>query len=154
MGHGFNGVGCGPLALLCPLQRLPIDQDLFGGVCLDGAEDVGMAVHQLLRYAVYHIVHGEAALFHLYLGVEGHLHQDVSQLLAHVVGVVPVQGVQDLISLLQKVPADGRVGLLPVPGTAAWSAEEPGDFQQVLPAIAGFTLKIYHRLPAFASFFP
>ena len=125
MRHGLDGVSGGPLALLRPLQSLPVGQHLLGGVCPGGAKDVGMAVHQFLGYSVYHVLHGEAALLGLYLGVECHLHQDVPQLLAHGVGVIPVQGVQNLIGLLQKVPANGVMGLFSVPGTAARSAEIP-----------------------------
>ena len=78
-----------------------------------------MAVNQLLGHTVYHVAHGKAALLGLDLGVEGHLHQYVSQLLTKIHRVVPVQGVQNLVSFLQKISADGPVGLLSVPGAAS-----------------------------------
>ena len=120
---------------------------------IHGPEDVGMAVDQLPGHAVHHVVHGEAAPLRLDLGVEGHLHQYVAQLLAHVRRVVPVDGVQSLIRLLQEVPADGPVGLLRVPGAAPRGPEQAHNLQEILPAVTALTLKIYHRLPAFARNF-
>ena len=111
MGHGLHRVRRGPLALLPALQHVPVGQDLLGGI-RHVPKDMGMAVHQLPGHAVHHICHGEAAPLRLDLGMEGHLHQHVAQLLAHAAGVVVVDGVQNLIGLLQEVPADGAVGLL------------------------------------------
>ena len=153
MGHGLDGVGGGGLGFLLPFQGLPVHQDLPAVRHLHGAEDVGMAVYQLLGHAVDNVVHGEPAPLRLDLGVEGRLHQHVSQLLAHASRVVPVDGVQSLISLLQEVPADGPVGLLRIPGAAPRRPEQPHDFQEILPAVTALTLKIYHRLPAFARNF-
>ena len=100
--------------------------------------------------AIHHIRHGEAAPLLLNGGVEHHLHQNVPQLLAHIHRVVPVQGVQRLVGLLQEIPADGLVGLLGVPGAAPGRPEKPHDPKKILPVIAAITLKIYHTLPAFA----
>ena len=111
---------------------------------------MGMTVHQLFRHAVHHVVHGEVAPLRLDLGVEGDLHHHIAQLLAHVPGVIPVQGIQDLVGLLQEIAPDGAVGLLPVPGAAAGGAQQAHHFQEVLVAIMRFTLKIYHTSSAFA----
>ena len=93
MRDGFNGVCSGALALLCPLQSLPIDEYFLGSVRPGGAEDMGMAVYQLLGHAVYHVVHGKAALLRLDLSMKSHLHQKIPKLFAHGMGVIPVQGV-------------------------------------------------------------
>ncbi len=114
---------------------------------------MGMAVHQLLSHSVDDVIHRKAAPLRLHLGVENHLHQHVPQFLAHIRGVVPVNGVQRLVSLLQEVPADGAVGLFRIPGAAPRGPEQPHDFQEILPAVTALTLKIYHRLPAFARNF-
>ena len=153
MGHGLDGVGGGGLGFLLSLQGVPVHQDLPAVLHPHVPEDVGVAVHQLLGHAVHHVVHGEAAPLGLNLGVEGHLHQHVAQLLAHAAGVVPVDGVQGLVGLLQEIPADGPVGLLRIPGAAPRRPEQPHDFQEILPAVTALTLKIYHRLPAFARNF-
>ena len=55
---------------------------------------------------------------------------------------------RQLIGLLQHVPADGLVGLGPVPGAAVGTAQQLHDAEQVLDVIAGLTFKIYH---SFAS---
>ena len=115
MGDGLHRIGGGPLALLPALQDLPVCQDLLGGVRPRIPEHVGMAVDQLPGHAVHHVVHGEPAPLRLHLGVEGHLHQHVPQLLAHTVGIIVVDGVQGLVRLLQEIPADGAVGLFPGP---------------------------------------
>ena len=112
-----------------------------------------MTVDQLLGHAVHHVLHGEAAGLRFDLGVEHHLHQHVPQLLAHGVGIVPVDGVQHLVGLLQKIAADGGVGLLPVPGAAPRGAQQPHDLQKVLVAVTRLILKIYHNAPAFARKF-
>ena len=151
MRYGLNGVRRGALAFFLPFQDLPVDQHLLAVVRLHGAaEHMGMAVDHLLRHAVHHVIHGEAAALGLDGGVKHHLHQNIAQLLAHIRGVVPVQGVQDLIGLLQEVPADGAVGLFPVPGAAPGGTKQPHDVQKVLIAVICLTLKIYHTLPAFA----
>ena len=112
-----------------------------------------VAEHQLLSHAVYHVICGETALFLLHYGVEHHLKQNVPQFLAHTGGVVPVNGVQRLVGLLQKIPADGLVGLLAVPRTALGGAQQVHDGEKILPSIALFPLKIYHISTAFASYF-
>ena len=112
-----------------------------------------MAVDELFGDAVHHVVHGEAAPFRLDLGVERRLHQNIPQFLAHGLGVIPVQSVQGLVCLLQKIPADGIVGLLGVPGAASRCTQQCHDVKKIRPVIAGLTLKIYHTLSAFARKF-
>ena len=77
-----------------------------------------MAVHQFPADAVDHVRHGETALFRLDLGVEHHLHQHIPQLLAEPGHVAVVDGLHRLAGLLQKIPPDGLVVLLPVPGAS------------------------------------
>ena len=112
-----------------------------------------MAEHQLLRHAVYHVVRSEVLLFLLHHGVEHDLKQHVPQLFLHTGEIVPVNGVQRLVGLLQKIPADGLMGLLPVPRTAAGRPEQVHDGEKILPPIAFFPLKIYHISTAFARYF-
>ena len=114
---------------------------------------MGMAVDHLLRHAVHHVGHREAAPLLLNGGMKHHLHQNVAQLLLHIHGVVPVQGVQGLAGLLQEVAPNGLMGLLGVPGTAAGPPQKPHNLKEIVPAIAGLILKIYHTLPAFARSF-
>jgi hypothetical protein len=112
-----------------------------------------VAEHQLLSHAVYHVICGETALFLLHYGVEHHLKQNIPQFLAHTGDVIPVNGVQRLVGLLQKIPADGLMGLLAVPRTALGGTQQVHDGEKILPPIALFLLKIYHISTAFASYF-
>jgi hypothetical protein len=50
-----------------------------------------------------------------------------------------VDGLGHLIGLLQKIAADGGVGLLLVPGAAAGVAEDADDLLEVVYVIAFFT---------------
>lgn len=153
MGHRLHRVCGGVLPFFRALEHLPIGQHLVGGVCLDGAEYMGVAIDHFLCHAVHHVAHGEAAPFLFNDAVEHHLHQNVAKLLAKIRGAVPVHGVQNLIGLLQKVPADGLMGLLGIPGAAAGAAEEPHDGEEILPIVTALTLKIYHTLSSFARNF-
>ena len=111
-------------------------------------DDVSLEIH-----AVHHVICGETALLLFHHGMEHHLKQNVSQFLAHTGDVVPVNGVQRLVGLFQKIPADGLMGLLAVPRTALRGAQQVHDGEKILPPIALFPLKIYHISTAFASYF-
>ena len=134
-------------------MRFPAFQCLRTVGGLGGAEHMGMAEHQLLRHAVYHIVRSKVLLFLLHHGVEHDLKQHVPQLFLHTGEIVPVNGVQRLVGLLQKIPADGLMGLLTVPRTALGGTQQVHDDEKILPPIALFPLKIYHISTAFASYF-
>ena len=154
MGHGLDGVRRGGLSLLLPLEDFPVGEDLIAGVGGHGAaEHMGMAEDHFLRHAVHHVCHGEAAPLLLHDGVEHHLHENVPQLLAHVRRAVLVQRVDDLVCLLQEIPADGLMGLLGVPGAAPGTAQKAHDRQEILIVIAALTLKIYHTLSPIARKF-
>ena len=134
------------------LDGVPADQHrlriLFRG---GAAEYVGVAEDQLLHHAVHHVLHGEPAPLALNVRVEHHLHQYVPQLLLQKRGVVPVNGLGGLIGLLQKPPADGRVGLHLIPGAALRRAENADDLQQVAVVVSVFLSKMYHIPSPIAS---
>ena len=69
--------------------------------------------------------------------MEGDLQQQVPQLLAKGVVVLPLQGVQHLISFLNEGAPEGEMGLFRIPGAAA-GAPEAGHYRhQVVHAFAG-----------------
>ena len=113
-----------------------------------------MAVDELLADAVGHIVHGEAALLPLHLGVHEDLEQQIAQLLLQVLGAALVDGFGHLIALLQQIPSGGGVGLLGVPGATSGGTEDGHDVLQVFEAVRFFPDKIYHILPLTARVFP
>ena len=85
--------------------------------------------------------------------MEHHLEQDVAQLLLQVLRVLLVDGLHRLIRLLQHIPADALVGLLPGPRDIPGRPEQLHDAQQVLDPIGIYILKIYHNLASFARYF-
>lgn len=101
---------------------------------------MGVAADQLLHDAPGHVVDVPRAFFRRHLRVEDHLEEDVAQLLAEALPVAGIDRVQHLVGLLQQVPGERAVGLLPVPGTPAGLTEprhHPDQVQQALAAIAG-----------------
>ena len=157
-GHGggdaVHGGGHGALRAVGALDGVPVVEHLLAGLRLHAAKDVRVAVDELLAGLVGHVVDIPAAGFFLHARVEDDLHQQVAQLLAQVVAVVLVDGLADLIGLLQHVAADALVRLLAVPGAAAFRAQVGDDVHKVAQAVAVFYLKLRHCLqPLFASSF-
>ena len=92
---------------------------------------MGMAVDELLADAVGHTGEIGPAFLLLHAGVHHHLEQQVTQLLLQVLGALLVDGLGHLVGLLQQIPPDGLVVLLPVPGTAPGRAQDADDLHQV-----------------------
>ena len=88
------------------------------------AEDVRVAVDELVDDAGDDVVDRKASLAARQLGLEDDLEQQVPQLLAQGLAVARVDGVDDLAGLLEDVLAQGLEGLLAVPGAAVGS-EQP-----------------------------
>ena len=153
MGDGFHSVRRGGEPLFLLFLSLPALQRLRAVGGLGSTEYMGVAEHQLLSHAVHHVICGETALLLFHHGMEHHLKQNIPQFLAHTGGVIPVNGVQRLVGLFQKIPADGLMGLLAVPRTALGGTQQVHDGEKILPPIALFPLKIYHISTAFASYF-
>ncbi|KAF5071039.1 hypothetical protein DSECCO2_216580 [anaerobic digester metagenome] len=149
-GHGVHRVCGGLLAFFLALENFPAVQLLGGVFDLHRAEYVGVAVDQLFADTVRHVVHGEAALFLFQLGVEHDLQKHVSQFFAKSSFVTPVNGLHRLAALLQKIPAERLVALLPIPRAAARCAKQLHNAEKVLVIIMWLTLKIYHNFSAFA----
>ena len=109
-----------------------------------------VAENQLFADAVGHAVQVKTSAFPLHLRMEGHLEQHVSQLLPEMLAAALVDGLHRLVGLLQKIAADGLVGLLRVPGASPRGSEDSYNFLQILDSVRILILKIYHisRPPA------
>jgi hypothetical protein len=81
---------------------------------------------------VEHIGNGEVAVVGRHLGIKQHLQQQVAQFLGQVRPVAPLDGVEDLVGLFQRVFANGIEGLLAVPRAAAGSAQPRHDRDRLL----------------------
>ena len=93
---------------------------------------------------VGHVVGGETARILLHVDVEEHLHQHIAQFLADRVGIVAVERVRRLISLLEEFAAVAQVRLLAVPRTAARRAQNAQEPDKIVVGIGRFTFKMYH----------
>ena len=102
------------------------------------AEDVGMAAHQLLHQPGEHLLRAEVARLLGDADLVGHVEQYVAQLLGHRVGLLAVDGLQELVDLLQELGLEGAAGLLPVPGAALRSPQVRQQGQQALERVGVF----------------
>ena len=117
------------LGLSGPLRRLDVlPAQLLrraGDLRILVREHMGMPPDQLLGHGVGHVVEGEQALFLGHPGMEDDLEQQVPKLALQFAHVAPLDGVGDLIGLLDRIGGDGLEGLLHVPRTAAVGVPQP-----------------------------
>jgi hypothetical protein len=100
---------------------------LGGGFGFDVAEDVGVAANHFVVDFADDVVDGEAATFGGDLGVEEDLEEEVAEFFGEFGVVAGVESVEDFVGFFDEVGAEGGVGLLAVPGTAAGGAETGHD---------------------------
>ena len=110
---------------LRPLDGVPLHEYLCGGIQPVGAEDVRVAAHQLLVDLARHVVEIELAALRRQLGMEDHLHQHVTQFLAHVRQVEAVDRIEQLAAFVNEAARKRLVGLFAVPWAATGRAQ-PG----------------------------
>ena len=117
------------------LLKLPIG--VHGGCApeLRIAEDVGVPTQHLGANPGHHIREGEAAALLGHTGMEDNLQKQVPQLVAKLRHGVALDGLGDLVGLLQGIGQDAAKVLCQVPGAAALGVAQPGhDGQQVIDA--------------------
>ena len=95
-------------------------------------EDVRMAGDELFGDFGNDVRHVEIARLFLHEGMEDRLHQHVARLLAHALGVLSVDGVYELVRLLDEVDADGLVRLHPIPRAAVGRAQAAHDGNKIV----------------------
>lgn len=117
----------GAVFFLGALDLLPLEEHLgaVGGGFV--AKDVGVAANELFADLGDDFVEGKGVAFPRHLGVHDDVEQDVAQLLAEVGVVGLVNGLDDLVTLLDEGGAEAGVGLLAVPRAAIGSAETGDD---------------------------
>ena len=116
--------------LLAELGLLPGD-GLLGGVVDDRIpENMGMAADQLFVDLLNHIPDIETPRFRGHLGVKDHLEQEIPEFSGQVVIAPFVDGLDDLIGLLQQVLTEGSMGLLAVPRTTLFAPQLCHDLHQ------------------------
>ena len=96
----------------------------------------------LLAGSVRHIVNIKMPGLALNIRMEQHLHEHVAQLFLQVRRITGVDGLADLIRLLQEVAADALVRLHLIPRAAIRRAQERDERHKVAQVIAFFAEKI------------
>ena len=91
-----------------------------------------MSANQFAIQVVEHICNREVAVVGRHLGIEQNLQQQIAQLFGQVRPVAPLNGVEDLVGLLQRVLANGIEGLLAVPWAAAGCPQPRHDSHRLL----------------------
>ena len=110
-----------------------------------------MAKNQLFTDAVADVIKRKCALFRFHLRMEHHLKQNVAEFFQKQRCVTVVNRLDNLIGFLNKIPPDTLVGLFPVPGTAAFPAEDAHDLKQVADPVVFLKFKIHLKPPTFNS---
>ena len=114
----------GPLRCLDPL---PLACYIRARRCRGVAEHVGVAANDLPGNGRLHVGEVEDPGFSGKLGVEDHLEQEVAEFLRQRRRCSRLEGVVDLIRLLEEMLAQRFVGLLAVPWAAVGAAESLAD---------------------------
>ena len=117
-----SSAGCGGL-FFGVLDLLPVAQDGVGVSDLRAREDMGVAADELCVEIRRDIGDVEVARLGGHLRVEEHLQQEVAEFVLQVWPCTALNGVEDLVGLLEGVAFDGVEGLFAVPGTAVWRAK-------------------------------
>src|SRR5665647_2246922 len=112
--------GRAPVRLLVRLDQLPVGRHVLGGLGVTIGEHVRVTTDQLVHDAAGHVVDPERHVSVLlrHPRVEEHLQQDVAELLCHVHAVPGLDGLDQLVGLLDEVRHERLVSLLRVPGAA------------------------------------
>ncbi len=129
------------LVLHLRLDPFPVRTDLLDARDRGVAEDVGMAPDHLGADFLEDIGDVEFTRLLRHPGEEEDLKEEVAELLPEVIRRGPLQGLEDLIGLLDEITADIRLLLRPVPGTTVRSPQ-PGDdceqFPEFLSGVGGW----------------
>ena len=101
--------------LLAHLDQFPVLEHLGGGVGLLLAEDVRMAVNQLVAQGIAHVGDVKFALLVTDFGIKDDVQQHVAQFFAYGIVILVHDGVGEFHGLLDGVGTQALVGLLAVP---------------------------------------
>src|SRR5665647_1874290 len=125
--------GRAPVRLLVRLDQLPAGRHVLGGLGVAIGEHVRVTTDQFVHDATGHVVDPERHVSVLlrHTRVEDHLQQDVAELLCHVHAVPGLDGLDQLVGLLDEVRHERLVSLLRVPGAAICRTQPVHDRDQV-----------------------
>ena len=93
------------------------------------AEHVGVTAQQLVRDVPGDTLEVKGTALLGQLAVEHHLEEQIAQLLFHLMVVPGFNGINQLVDLLDRMPAQGAMVLLAIPGAAVGGAQACHDPQ-------------------------
>gem|GEM_PF-2690830 len=111
-------------------QLMPPVEDLSGGSEPLLAKDVGVTVDQFFGQSLGDLAKIERPALFGQLGMENKVKEDVPQLLLQGVIVLLLDGLQQLVHLLQHHGSESLMGLFPVPGATLGAAQASHDLKQ------------------------
>ncbi len=127
-GHAVEGrLRAAHLAALGALDGLPVFKHLTRARDGGFAEHVRMPPDEFRHHGPHHVVEREGAGRLGDVSVEEDVQEEVAQLACERRSVAAVDGVDDLVGLLDRQLPDGLVRLLAVPRTVAAQAADDGD---------------------------
>src|SRR5579859_281728 len=88
---------------------------------------MGMAVDQLCREPVYDVVNRKRILLFRHLSIKENLEQEVAEFARKFMPVTIVNGLENLISLFERIRLDGIKGLFAVPRASARTTQAGHD---------------------------
>ena len=91
------------------------------------SEHMRMTAHELAIQMVKHLGDREAALVRCHLCIKQHLQQQVAEFFGKMRKVSPLDGVEDLVGLFERVLTNGIESLLAVPGAATRRTQSGHD---------------------------
>ena len=147
----MDGIAVGREALFLLLDLFPVEQDLFGSLCLGVTKNMGMTGDQLFAYAVNGIVDVKGTLLFGHIGMVYALEDNIAQLFTQQGIILQIDGLYCLVNFFDEVLADALMGLLSIPGAAIFAAQDIHDLQQILEVVFGLAFKTYHKTFPFAS---
>lgn len=112
------------------LQLVPASENLGGIPEFFPAKDMRMAAHELFGQFPGHGLKIESFSFPRQLGVKKNVKKDIAQLLLEGVVITLIDGLEQLVHLLQDHGAEGAMGLFPVPGTTPGTTQSGHDPRQ------------------------
>ena len=103
-----------------------------------------MAANQLLRNSIEGIIDAKFSVFRRHFGEEDGLQHEIAEFFSQARPILLIDGVENLVGLLEKIRFNGVEVLLAIPGAAAGGAQASHDGDQSLEAFASCGWMLRH----------
>ena len=123
-------------------ELVPVLKNIVRIIDIYISENVRMTIYHLLCDIVAYIVEFKPATLFFDLAVKNRLKKQISEFFFKHCGVICVDSLHHLISLLQNIHPDRLMILLSVPRTAVLASEYPRHFEKIVNIILVFNFKI------------